>query len=345
MENWNFPRSIAGMRVLAELGASHGLSLGQCLAGSGVRKGDLANPSAVVSAEQELRLIRNLLGYLKDVPALGVEAGMRYHYTTFGMLGFAMVTSPNTHEALGVAMRYFNLTFAFSRFETIDTESDTIVRVDTTTLPEELRRFVTERDMAALVTVQRELIPDQGVLKSIELALPSPKDVMTYRQAFGLLPAFGKARNVAVFDRSKMLQPLPQANELVLKSTEEQCSLMLAHHGSRLGVALKVRERLAHNAGLGMDDIARELFMTARTLRRQLADEGTSFATIRDEVRLALAEEYLVVLKLSVEETAYRLGYASSHPFIAAFRRLTGETPLVFRKRMEANRNRPITAA
>lgn len=345
MENWNFPRSITGMRVLAELGASHGLSLGQCLAGSGVRKGDLANPSAVVSADQELRLIRNLLEHLKDVPALGVEAGMRYHYTTFGMLGFAMVTSPNAREALGIAMRYFNLTFAFSRFETIDTELETIVRVDASALPDALQRFVAERDMAALVTVQRELIAEQGVLKSIELAFSSPKDVMSHRLAFGLLPAFGKARNVAVFDRSKMLQPLPQANELVLKSSEEQCSRILEHHGSRLGVALKVRERLARNAGTGMDEISRELFMTARTLRRQLADEGTSFAAIRDEVRLALAEEYLVVLKLSVEETAYRLGYASSHPFIAAFRRMTGETPLVFRKRMEADRNRPIVVA
>ncbi|MBA5688262.1 AraC family transcriptional regulator [Rugamonas apoptosis] len=342
MANWDFPRGIAGMRVLAELGVSHGLSLGQCLAGSGVRQGDLENPSAVVSAEQELRLIRNLLAYLKDVPALGVIAGMRYHYTTFGMLGFAMVTSPDIHEALSVAMRYFNLTFALSRFETSDTECDTLVSVDASALPVELRRFVTERDMAALATVQRELIPDPSMLKSVELAFPPPKEMAPYRQAFGQLPDFGKARNLAVFDRSRMRQPLPQANELVLKSSEEQCGRILARHGARLGMTHKVREHLARNAGLGMDQIARALFMTARTLRRQLTEEGASFATLRDQVRLALAEEYLVVLKLSVEETAYRLGYASAPPFIAAFRRLTGETPLVFKRRQEAERNRQL---
>lgn len=57
--------------------------------------GGLENPSAVVSEERQSRLIRNLLGYLKDVPVCGVETQMRYHYTTFGMLGFAMVELTN----------------------------------------------------------------------------------------------------------------------------------------------------------------------------------------------------------------------------------------------------------
>lgn len=110
---------------------------------------------------------------------------------------------------------------------------------------------------------------------------------------------------------------------------------LLERYCARVGLSAKVRDRLARNMELDMEAVAEAMCITSRTLRRQLAEEGTSFVAIRDEVRVALAEEYLVVLKLSVDDTAYRLGYMSASAFITAFRRITGETPLAFRKRLE----------
>lgn len=335
MGSWDFARSIAGIRLLVELGVSHGLAPKQVLAGSGIRQRDLDDAGCVVSAEQELRLIRNLLAHLRHVPALGVAAGLRYHYSTFGSLGFAMVTSRHSRQALDVALRYFNLTHAFTRFEATDSDHETVVAFDADHVPEDVRRFIIERDAAALVAIQRELIVLPDALRRVELPFPVPAATAPYAQAFGMLPQFGAARTVVAFAREQMLLPLPQANELMLKYSEEQCVHILERHRTRVGLAAKVRERLAGNIELGMEEVASALCMTSRTLRRQLTQEGTAFTAIRDEARIALAEEYLVVLKLSVDETAYRLGYLSCSAFITAFRRLTGETPLAFRKRLE----------
>ncbi|MCU6500531.1 AraC family transcriptional regulator [Rugamonas sp. A1-17] len=335
MGNWDFARSVGGIRLLADLGASHGLAPREVLAGTGLRQRDLDDAGCVVSAEQELRLIRNLLRHLRQVPALGVAAGLRYHYSTFGSLGFAMVTSRHSRQALDVALRYFNLTHAFTRFEATDSEHETAVTIDADHVPEDVRRFIIERDAAALVAVQRELIVVSDALRRVELPFPAPGVTAPYERAFGLLPRFGAGRTVVAFAREQMLLPLPQANDLMLKYSEEQCVRILERHRVRMGLAAKVRERLACNIELGMENVASALCMTSRTLRRQLTQEGTAFSAIRDEARIALAEEYLVVLKLSVDETAYRLGYLSCSAFITAFRRLTGETPLVFRKRLE----------
>lgn len=335
MGSWDFARSIAGIRLLAELGASHGLASKQVLAGTGIRQRDLDDAGCVVSAEQELRLIRNLLAHLRHVPALGVDAGMRYHYSTFGSLGFAMVTSRHSRQALDIALRYFNLTHAFTRFEASDSEHETSVAIDADHLPDDVRRFITERDAAALAAVQRELIAVPDALRRVEFQFPVPDVAAPYARAFGVMPTFGAGRTVVAFAREPMLLPLPQANDVVLKYSEEQCVRILERHRARVGLSAKVRERLARDIELGMEQVASALCMTSRTLRRQLALEGSAFTAIRDEARIALAEEYLVVLKLSVDETAYRLGYLSCSAFITAFRRLTGETPLVFRKRLE----------
>ncbi|WP_431824318.1 AraC family transcriptional regulator [Burkholderia sp. F1] len=335
MANWDFPRSVIGLRLLIETGAAHGLSTRQCLAGTGVRERDLCDPAGVVVAEQELAVIRNLVERLPGVNALGIDAGRRYHYTAFGILGFAIVSSANARGALDVALRYFNLTFAFSRFEVTDTPIDTVIEVDTSAVPEDLRRFVAERDTAAVATVQRELVADLHALRRIEFAFPPPRDDAPYREAYGVTPRFGAPRTIAVLDRAKLQLPLPQANELVRRLSEEQCVQLLMRNRSHVGVASKVRAQLARDIGADMEAVATLLCTTSRTLRRQLAAEGTSFGTIRNETITALAEEYLVSLKLPVQEVAERLGYASASAFITAFTRLMGETPLAYRKRVE----------
>lgn len=334
--DWNFARSITGTRLLVELGAGHALPARQSLRGTGIREKELADPAAVVSGEQELRVIRNLLAHLPDVPALGIAAGMRYHFTTFGMLGFAIVSSENLRRALDIALRYFNLTYAFSRFEVHDTKHEIRVVIDASNVPDDVKRFCIERDAAALAVIQRELVSTPRVLESVDLPFRRPSSAALYVAAFGVEPNFARPMALAVFNREKGLLPFPQANDLVRRFSEEQCVKLLERYQSRVGLAAIVRERLARNIGLDMESIAGELCMTSRTLRRQLADEGTSFVAIRDEVRIALAEECLAVLKLTVDETAYRLGYASASAFITAFRRIVGETPLAFGRKAAA---------
>ena len=80
--------------------------------------------------------------------------------------------------------------------------------------------------------------------------------------------------------------------------------------------------------------------MSERTLRRRLADAGTGYQALLDEVRQALAEEMLDTGVLSVEDVAQRLGYAEASSFIHAFKRWRGMTPSQYRLR----RTRPAAS-
>jgi AraC-like DNA-binding protein len=78
-------------------------------------------------------------------------------------------------------------------------------------------------------------------------------------------------------------------------------------------------------------EVASMLHLSPRTLRRRLAEEGTSYRTLLDEVRGQLAEELLLNEQLTVEEVAQRLGYAETSSFTHAFRRWTGQGPRALR--------------
>lgn len=329
MAGWDFRRSITSMRLMTELAVEHGVPQAVALAGTRVRPERLSDPNAVVDGEQELRLIRNLVEALGDDQALGVAAGQRYHFTAFGALGFAMVSSQTMREAMSVGLRYIHLTFAFPQFGLEDDEDSSRVTLDDRDLPPDLRRFLVERDASAFVTLQRDIFGPQPVIRALAFRFSAPANVEAYRAFFGVTPSFNAPRNEVVLDRAPLERRLPQANELAREAAEEQCRRILDSRSPRGGLAGKVRERIAARLSDGptMREIAEGLHMIPRTLRRRLQDEGTTYAELRDEVRQALADEYLAGPRLSIDQIATRLGYAEATSFINAFRRWHGVTP------------------
>jgi len=80
-----------------------------------------------------------------------------------------------------------------------------------------------------------------------------------------------------------------------------------------------------------MQDIARELHISARTLQRRLQDGGYSFQQVLEEARHQLARHYLTNSLLELNETAYLLGYEDSNSFVRAFRTWEGVPPAHWR--------------
>jgi AraC-like DNA-binding protein len=96
-----------------------------------------------------------------------------------------------------------------------------------------------------------------------------------------------------------------------------------------------VREviRGSHQEGwITIDRVASLARMSVRTLQRRLADEGTFFAALVDEVRAELAAHMLENTDASLDEIARAVGYSATTNFIRAFRRWTGKTPSEFRQ-------------
>lgn len=318
------------MRMTAEMAADAGVPLRVSLAGTGVREHELSDPEFTVSGEQEMRLIRNILARIGGQPALGVKAGARYHFTAYGALGFAIVSSRNARSALDLVLQYFNLTFAFVRFVVSDTEAETRILVKDDDVAPDVAAFVVERAVTAMITIGRDLYGDGPMLlRGFELRAPRPGDESAYEQFFRLKPRFGAAANVAIFDRMQMERPLTQANEPTRLMAMEQCRRLLDARKARGGLAHSVRSRLVTASARmpTMHNVANDLCMTSRTLRRRLVDEGTSFAELRDEVRQTLADELLNGQRLSVAQVAERLGYAEPASFVNAFKRWHGTTP------------------
>jgi AraC-like DNA-binding protein len=96
-------------------------------------------------------------------------------------------------------------------------------------------------------------------------------------------------------------------------------------------VRATIRRELA-GGDPSLDQVARELGTSRRSLQRRLADENLTYAQVLDDVRSTMARAYLAQRELSIAEVGYLLGFSEQSSFTRAFRRWTGVSPAEFRR-------------
>ncbi|MCE5363089.1 AraC family transcriptional regulator [Pseudomonas anguilliseptica] len=327
-------RSITSAQLLTQLGLDHGLSVEQCLRHTGLSPLQLAELHSEIEGAQELQLICNLIEALPTQDDLGLQAGLRYQLTTYGIWGYALLSSQSFRQAADLGLRYLDLTFAFNRISLHEDADQAHLQLDGSHLPDQVRDFLLLRDTVAVMVIQRELTGKRMPLDRVQLSMPAPADTARFIEQFGLLPEFACAENRISFSRHLLDLPLPRANPHSAQLCEQQCQALLAKRRVRSGLAGQIRDRLLSTPGrlADMEVIASELNISSRTLRRRLEEQGSSFRQLQEEVRQALAEELLAIASLSQEDIAERLGYSEVSNFLHAFKRWKGLTPGQYRQ-------------
>ena len=333
-------RSPASAALLVDMATDYGMSATDALAGTKLTRPALDNLDLEVSFRDELKIIANILDALGDNPELGIEAGLRCHASSPGIWGLALMSAKTIRDAIAVGLPLATLSFCLCRLELVKDAADGSLRIvlDPSELPISVRRFALERDSTGIRTLQCDLMMTSDVPLQVTYTTSSPDDAVTQRlvEIFGVEPKFNTGENGLIISGDWLDVPLPKANENAKSLAERQAMEILRQRSARAGVSGLLRDLMFANpsTALTLEEAARVLTVSSRTLRRNLALEGVSLRTLQEEVREALAEELLITDGLAVAEIAERLGYSQVSNFTQAFRRWKGVGPREYRQKM-----------
>jgi len=245
------------------------------------------------------------------------------------------MASPTVGDALDVAVR-----FAPTRTNAIALRAHTTGDVAAVVL-EELVPLGAARELVVvsfLVGLQHvaEGLTGKRMEGAADFALPEPPYVARFRHLVHGGMRFDQPAHRLVFPASTLALPLVMADPVALRLAREQCQRELDELGAAGGAAARVRSLMneRHRVGgfLTLDETARALGLSTRTLKRRLADEDTDFTSLLDEQRRQRALILLRSAELSVESVAEQVGYSDVANFTRAFRRWSGTTPTAYRR-------------
>ncbi|MGW0949458.1 AraC family transcriptional regulator [Streptomyces sp. NPDC002623] len=325
-------RSIQFAAVVYRYAAELGIAPEALLAHSGLDECDFDDPDLLVTPAQEFSLLRNLSCSIGD-PDLGFELGERSHLGTLGPLGVATASCETLGAALETFRRLADLLGSYFRFEMRTRAGAAVLMICERLDLKEARRLVCEREFASVRRVFTDLIGVPVDFTEIRVAYVAPRNGPRYAQRLGCPVVFGAATNAVVFDARWLDHRLPLANPLTLKAAERACESALDRVRANGPLSQRiVQEVLFRGDGPpALDEMARLLNISSRTLRRRLNDEGVTYRDVVTRLQFDEAVRLLKTTTLPIRDVAQVAGYGDLPNFYRAFRRRTGTTPGAYR--------------
>lgn len=320
--------------ILCQLAEEKGVVRADLLRAADIRPAMLGHPDNFITVDQFSALCRAAL-VLSHEPALGLEYGKRLKFTTHGSLSQAAISCDNIGQALSVLIKYFRIRFVYMNLSFFTEGDEAVLQLDIVHGLEDLYRFNVEVVLASLMDVNlllfgRRLL-DGG---SCRLNYPAPEHAGSYQALFGSQVSFAAGANQLRFRKAFLELPISLSNPVARRVAEAQCQeemRSLEAVTSVSGRVSRLLESVRDGRLPGVDDVAAQMGVSPRTLRRQLSAEGMRFKVILDGIRHQRSTELLQRTDLGIDEIAYRLGYSDPSNFGRAFRKWEGQSPSAWR--------------
>jgi AraC-like DNA-binding protein len=326
---------VAKLATIVEALAAEGIAPKDALRSIGLGERAIVSAQTRVSLNQIIICCRNALS-LSLNRFFAYQAGLRFHASTQGMYGFAILSSTDYRKTIQFAIRYHRLATPLAEIAFREEGNRGVWLINPVPYPAidaALYRFLVEMQVGIHVALHRDVMGPSFAPQEIHFKYGPPSGAEGYDEAFGCPILFGQSENKLFFDIAWLNNKAHLGNEITNAVVLRLCDELLGEFQLRDGVAGRVRDALlvALDQPKRFDAVARQLKMSPRSLRRRLQEEDTSFREVVDELRMYVAIKYLRDTALTVEDIADAVGFDDAAGFRRAFHRWTQSSPQEFR--------------
>lgn len=331
---------VAALHGLADIVRAAGVDFDALVRRQGIDPTMLNEPDNRLTFRQLVQLLDSSAQATGD-DCLGLHLGAAQSIHIAGILGYAVQTSADAQSQLASAARYFALHQDASTLE-LTVEGDVVTLRYTILDPHvTLHRQDAEATLALCLNQSRFNTGQHWAPSSVhfEHPAPLPSSEREIRRFFGCSVYFSEPFDGMRFPTSFLGTPNRTADaslHQILTRYAEEC---LARHADSATITGRTRTLIAaglSNGHASIEEVARRMAMTPRTLQRHLSDEGRQFSELLDDTRRDLAAQYLRGARITLTDAAFLVGYSDLTAFHRAFRRWFGQTPLEFQRHVRS---------
>lgn len=325
-------------RSLLSLVVKRGLSTARLCRGLGFSYESLLDLDTRLSYRQTRLLIVRTQALLED-ETLGLSTGQRQTPISWGLPGLAMLTCETLGEAVDYGIAHQGDNGALLEHSASTLAEEFIIEVKPKIFDSAIESFLVEEAFSSAVAVVRHLVGPSFTPLRLELAYPRPAYAPAYRKLFQCPVHYGTGRNRLITEARWLTMRLPGYDEIICGPLRAQLDTVLGRSAYRNELIESLRSHLRTRLDeLGsLDEMAKQLNMSERTLRRKLTEQGYTYRGLVDEIRYERARDLLRHSAQSIAGVAQALGFSDAHTFRRAFKRWSGQLPGQFRSSLKSD--------
>jgi AraC-like DNA-binding protein len=296
----------------------------------GIAPESLQDEDALIPARAVMQLLEASAA-LTGCPDFGLRLAQHQDISVLGPLAVAMQNAPTVARALDYCIRYLFMHapgLALSVHEHSPFAKNSVeLRIELSLERLPAQRQTIDLCLADLHQMLKLLAGDRYRLRALSLPHEALAPRSVYSRFFGAPIHFAQAHAGLHLARSTLDVHLRSINESLRQIAVDYLSRLEAPGQS---LTSRVRQRLRHtlgSAGGKKTDIADLLGMHPRTMQRHLEAEGTTFETLREEVRKEVASRYLRETQIPLKQLAGVLGLSEESALARSCRRWFGMPP------------------
>ncbi len=339
--------SAPSLRGYRELVIDLGGSPAQLLRKAGIKPSALDQLAAFISFDSLISLLQRSATEL-ECPDFGLRLAERQDIGILGTLAVAMRHSATVGEAGLCASRYLSVHSPAVAFKIRPGEEpdETVLSFDILVEHSAQWSQTAEHAIGLAWRILRLLSEGHSHLRQVRFPHARVGSRTSYRRRFGADLVFEAPRAALVVDSAVLSLPISEHNDQLhdLAASYLEGRLPARRRSCEVQVR-KAIEALLGSGACNYRQVAKVLYVHPRTLQRRLADEGTTFEAIKDEVRRDLAERYLSQPEVPLVQVGALLDYSEQSAFTRSCQRWFHTTPSALRARLLAERNRKAQAA
>lgn len=309
-----------------------GVSLGEISLAAGHRINDADD--AYLPIEDYLCLF----GWSADrlsAPHLGLDIADLAQAESFGILGYLLKNAPTVAVYCDMLERYQPVLMTGMKFTFRTSGRQLEVQWEVFRAPSQGVRHDIEFSLAAFLKLLRDDLGESIAPRKVFFSHPCQEPRSRYAKTFGSRVLFDQDQNCLFFDANVLGMPLTDSDPQLLAILREHADTRLEQWAVTDNIVERAKFLITASLEAqdsGVENLARMLHTTPRTLNRYLRQSGTNYKSLRDEVIVELAKQSLATTTAGITAIAGKLGYTESSAFIRAFKRMTGVTPAAYRK-------------
>jgi len=310
-------------RKLEELGLSPEAVLRQ----AGLPMALFNQEKILVSTEEFFALYRGIAEATND-PGFGLKLGTEERVERYDPIKIAALSARSFRDAVERLSRYKQLTCP-EEIRVVERGNESAVQFVWILAHEKEPPLLVDVCFAWIVGIGHRGAGRPLNPKRVELQR-APAHREMYEAHFRCAVKFKSNQNALIFSWADMELPFVTYNADLLAAVAPQLEAELKEQLAQKTFSEQAKgilKRLLAGERPGIDDLARELHLSTRTLQRRLTEQGITFQRLLEEARRELARHYLLYSSRELNETAYLLGYEDANSFFRAFHHWEGTSP------------------